>query len=724
MKNISFSTKVLLGLIAGILLGIFFGEHVAWMSRVGDIFIGLLQMTVLPYIVISLIVNIGRLSLDTGKKLIKYASIFLTLLLFIGIVYLFVLPFSFPKWDTGSFYSSDFVNSPPKIDLVKLYVPANIFSSLSNNMVPAAVLFSIFVGLGIMKLPQKESLLKPLEVLNQALNRVNKMIVKLTPIGVFSIGAGVVSKLSWDDLNRLQGYLIVYILAVALFTFVVLPYLISLFTPFKAKTIFKITKSTLITIFATGKIIVVYPQLISDIKEILKSENVENEVSAKETDVLLPLAYPFPNLGTFIIYIFVPFAAWYTGKAFTGGDYPVFLSSTLLSSFVAPVTGMPFTLETMRVPADTFNLFILSTVITDRVRVVLGAFHLITLTLLSIAATQKILKFRVSKLFTAIPVVILFTLAIIVGTKYLLQQNIKKIPTNLEVLNDFKIISPMQPYTVETKARRNPKPKWRGENTLSRIRRTGVLRVGFYKHSMPFAFFNKDSVLTGLGIDLAHLLAKELKARIVFVPINSGDLFNEINNDYYDIVVSDIFISGEYAQKINLSNPYLNISLALMVDKNSEKYNSFEKIIELDTLTISYFEREEIAREFTSFFPNAGLYRLDDPYDFFKHKLPDSVKVDAYLTSAERGSALSMLFPDYKVVNPLPYHITNALVFPLAPDDYWRKYINSWIEFRKKDGSIQRIYEQWVLGKEYREKEKPWSVWDNVIKAKKSDEAK
>jgi Na+/H+-dicarboxylate symporter len=715
MRKMSFTTKVIVGLLSGILLGVFFGEHVAWLSVAGDVFIGLLQMTVLPYIVISLIVNIGRLSVDTGKRMVKFASVFLGLLLFLGMVYLFILPLSFPQWASGSFYSSDFVREVSQINIVKLYIPANIFESLSNNMVPAAVLFSIFVGLGIMKIPGKEQFLKPLEILNQALNKVNKMIVKLTPVGVFSIGAGVVSKLSWADLNRLQGYLIVYFIAVVLFTFVILPYIISIFTPFKPKTVFRITKSTLITIFATGKIIVVYPQLIANIKEILKTGDISNDEGAKETDILLPLAYPFPNLGTFMIYIFVPFAAWFTGKAMMAGDFPAFLGSTLLSSFVAPVTGLPFTLDTMHIQADTFNLFILSTVITDRIRVVLGAFHLITLALLTIAATQGVLRFKIKKFIEALIVISVLTTGSILGTNYILKKNIEGIPTNLEVLNGFHLITSPQPYTIEAQARKNPHRKWRGENVLSRIKRTGEIRIGFYRHAMPFAFFNTDSNLVGLGIDLAHNLAAELNAKIVFVPVTPGKLNYEINNDYYDIVVSDIFISGNYAQWMNLSDPYLNISLAMVVDKKSEEFNSFESTISLDTFTVSYFERGEIAGEFASFFPNAGIYPLNDPYDFFEKKLPDSINVDAYLTSAERGSALSMLFPGYKVVNPLPYHITNALVFPLAPDDVWRKFVNNWINFRTKDGTIDRIYDQWILGHEFKSVEKPWSIWDNVI---------
>ncbi len=93
----------------------------------------------------------------------------------------------------------------------------------------------------------------------------------------------------------------------------------------------------------------------------------------------------------------------------------------------------------------------------------------------------------------------------------------------------------------------------------------------------------------------------------------------------------------------------------------------------------------------------------------------DSSKYDAYLTSAERASILTIFHPNYKVVNPLPYHIKNPLVFPLAKSDVWKNYIDNWIEFRTNDGTINRAYEQWILGHEYKRKERAWSVWDDII---------
>lgn len=718
MKKVSLSTKVLIGVIIGVLLGIFLGEKVAWMSIIGDIFIGLLQMTVLPYIMFSLIVNIGRLSLDTGRKLIKYGILFLLMLLGVGLLFLFVLPFAFPQWGSGSFYSSDFIQESIHFDFVKLYIPANPFDSLSNNIVPAVVLFSIFIGLGMMKLPNKETLLKPLDVLISALNQVNKMIVKITPIGVFSIAAGVVSKLSWSDLSRLQGYLLIYALAVIIVTFVVLPYIISIFTPYSPKVIFKITRSTLITIFATGKIIVVFPQLIDDIKKIIQTQEGATDEANSEVDVLMPLAYPFPNLGTFLIFIFVPFAAWYSGKELLLTDYPIFLSSTLLSSFVAPITGLPFSLNLLNIPQETFQLFVVSTVITDRIRVVLGAFHLITLTLLTISASQGFLKFKKKKLIKSLVVISTIGIMSIFGMNILLKKSMQNIPTNEEIINSFTLISHEQPYEILNVAKKNPHKKWRGENILSRIKRRGILRVGFYENSMPFTFYNKDSVLVGYDIDLAHQLAFDLKADIEFVPINSGLLIKEINDDYYDIVMSGIFISSSYAQQMELSKPYLNVSLALVVKKENKNFNTFETTSKLDTFTIAYFERGEIASEFVSFFPKAGTVAISDINDFFLLDSGDSIKTDAYLTSAERASALTIMYPEYKMVNPIPYHIKNALVFPLANDQVWTKYVDKWIDYRTKDGTFQHIYNQWILGQEFKKEQKDWSIYENIIKTK------
>jgi Na+/H+-dicarboxylate symporter len=67
----SLATRALIGF--GIGSGIFFGEIIAPVGIVGDAFIGLLQMTVLPYVTVSLILGLGQ-PLDCGRTVSELSS--------------------------------------------------------------------------------------------------------------------------------------------------------------------------------------------------------------------------------------------------------------------------------------------------------------------------------------------------------------------------------------------------------------------------------------------------------------------------------------------------------------------------------------------------------------------------------------------------------------------------------------------------------------------------
>jgi Na+/H+-dicarboxylate symporter len=68
-SNLSLSARVLIGMGLGILIGILFGHWVTPLGGVGDAFILLLQMPVLPYVAVSLIVSLGRLDYKTATEL-------------------------------------------------------------------------------------------------------------------------------------------------------------------------------------------------------------------------------------------------------------------------------------------------------------------------------------------------------------------------------------------------------------------------------------------------------------------------------------------------------------------------------------------------------------------------------------------------------------------------------------------------------------------------------
>ncbi|MHC4759048.1 MAG: cation:dicarboxylate symporter family transporter, partial [Planctomycetota bacterium] len=65
----SSSELTILGLVLGAAAGIFFGEMAGFLKIVGDVFIKLLLITVIPYISVSLITGLGGLDYSEIKKL-------------------------------------------------------------------------------------------------------------------------------------------------------------------------------------------------------------------------------------------------------------------------------------------------------------------------------------------------------------------------------------------------------------------------------------------------------------------------------------------------------------------------------------------------------------------------------------------------------------------------------------------------------------------------------
>jgi len=69
--RMSLSGKILLGMGLGIPVGLFFGEEVAFLNFAGEAFVQLLQVSILPFVLVSLIVGLGKLTYDQAIALAK-----------------------------------------------------------------------------------------------------------------------------------------------------------------------------------------------------------------------------------------------------------------------------------------------------------------------------------------------------------------------------------------------------------------------------------------------------------------------------------------------------------------------------------------------------------------------------------------------------------------------------------------------------------------------------
>ena len=247
-----FTTRIAIGVLAGVACGLFFGEHTQWIKWVGDGFVGLLQMAVLPYVAVSLIANVGRLSLRSSLRLLRTSLLVLCLLWGIDFVVLLIMASAFPRWETGSFFSSRFTDEPPVAEWLDLFIPSNPFRSLADNSIPAVVVFCLGLGIALMSLPNKRSLLEPLDVLADALAGLNKLVVRLTPIGMFAIVAHTAGTIDPVQFSLIQGYLLTYSVAALIVSVVILPATVSAITPLSYWQVLRASRDPLVAAFVIG----------------------------------------------------------------------------------------------------------------------------------------------------------------------------------------------------------------------------------------------------------------------------------------------------------------------------------------------------------------------------------------------------------------------------------------------------------------------------------------
>ena len=707
------ATQILISLVIGVGCGLFFGELCAPLRWIGDGYVGLLQMAVLPYVTLSLIANIGRLSVGEGSRLAWISFIVLALLWSLGFLMMLLMSLSFPDWANGSFFSTGFIEEPPTPNWLDLFIPSNPFRSLANDSIPAVVIFSIGLGIALIGMRNKTLLLDQLDVLVAALARLNKLVVSLSPIGIFAIAAYASGTLDIAQFGLLQGYLLAYGAAAVLATLVILPALIACCTPFSYREVLSESRDALVAAFVIGNTFVVLPMIVEGTRRLFERHADISSDLRDLPEYVIPMAYPFPDIGRIIALLFLPFAAWFYGTSIDSSSYPALIGVGLLSSFGKLVVTMPLLLSIAELPSDIFNLFLSLGVITSRFGDAMKAMHLITFATIVSAAVAGALRIRWYALLVNVALSSLVLGLSVVGIRTYLHTSFKDVYAKEKLLTDRQLLTTPVPSTLLTAASPNPDPLLEGENHVERIRRRGIIRIGFDGDELPFAYFGADGTLVGFDIDMAHRLARDLDVEIEFVPFTSPSLFDQLQNDHFDVAMSGIEGTLKRAATLPLGDSYMDVTLGLVVlDHDKGEFRSIEALRAKEHLQLAVLAESFFAERLAAVLPNVEVVVLNSEASFFED---ESLDVDALVTSAETGAAWTLLKPRYSVVNPLERSVRVPLYYLTPAEEEFREFLKRWLELKRKEGLLDRFYDHWILGKSAEATTPRWSILRNVL---------
>ena len=115
------SRRILVGLVLGIATGLFFGERAAALKWAADAFVKLLQMTVLPYIVVSVVSSLGSLRPGEVRTLGVRSAAVIAGLWVVALAFAFLIPLTFPTMQNASFFSSSLLETRAPFDVIDLF---------------------------------------------------------------------------------------------------------------------------------------------------------------------------------------------------------------------------------------------------------------------------------------------------------------------------------------------------------------------------------------------------------------------------------------------------------------------------------------------------------------------------------------------------------------------------------------------------------------------------
>jgi ABC-type amino acid transport substrate-binding protein len=467
------------------------------------------------------------------------------------------------------------------------------------------------------------------------------------------------------------------------------------------------------TAFATGNILILLPVLTEQCKALFRDRGMSNDETDKLIGVTMPVAFTFPNLGKLTVILFVLFAAWFVDKQPAFSLAAMTSVSGLFTLFGSVQVAVPFMLNLLEVPADLYQLFLISNVVTSRFNSMVAALHLVVLVLITIAMVQKQLRITWMRGGLYLGLLVAGFVGTLLLNRWVTAPFVESQYSQSSLVSNMKLVGEV-PQKVYQEAPRLYETGRFASTNIDQIKQRDILRVGFHPSNVPFSYFNQQGELVGFDIALAHQLADDLGVEVRFVPLDYAKLGFQLERGYFDVAMSGVAMTPERISLMSFTDPLLKLHLALVAkDHRLSEFHDPEKIRAMEHLVIATVDHVNVARHVAELYPNAKVVMLKNYESFFK--APEGT-YDALILSAEAGYAWTVLYPDFGVWIPSK----GKRLVPVAhavrrSNQELLSYLNDWLEIQHANGFIDKQYSFWILGEGAKQEVTRWSVLRDVL---------
>ena len=229
--------------IAGAITGLVMGESAKALAPIGDLFMTLIKMIVVPMVFFSLVGGAASLgnSRSAGKigvVTFAYYGITTAVAVALGIIAseLFTPGAGINMQSiSGAAIDIDMSQShsiPGFWETVIGFVPVNPFAALVEGNILQTIVFALFVGFGLSVLEEekKEFMKKFFNFFTEIFIKIMMAIMYVAPVGVFALMADATGTFGYDMLVKILYLIILYVAVLAVVTFVMIGGTVAMFS--------------------------------------------------------------------------------------------------------------------------------------------------------------------------------------------------------------------------------------------------------------------------------------------------------------------------------------------------------------------------------------------------------------------------------------------------------------------------------------------------------------
>ena len=258
-RKLGLGSQILIGILVGLAIGFFSPSFTQTISPLGNIFLRMLKMLIVPLVFFSIISGICKMGdvkqlLTVGLRFVVYILVTSGIAATVGAIFGIISGVGKGTTEFLSDASKVKAVSYSFIDNVVSWFPENIVQAMVKQDMLQIIVFAIFIGCALLTLGKEvDILIKGFDQCSKLMLKITDFVMAFSPVGIAALMAKLVNSISGATVKDVITFIIMDYVAAIVVLVVMYPLLLKLLSGLSPLTFFKkITEPMLVAITTTS----------------------------------------------------------------------------------------------------------------------------------------------------------------------------------------------------------------------------------------------------------------------------------------------------------------------------------------------------------------------------------------------------------------------------------------------------------------------------------------